>query len=246
MASKAPPSVRLIGVDCATVPARTGVAIGTLLNGRVEVETVIPPARDLDVAGAVAAALAGVDRAVVALDAPLGWPAALGAALTQHHPGDPITIHPDELFARATDRAIRARLGKAPLEVGADRIARTAVAALALLAAVRERTGLALPVHAAAGPLPAIAAAEVYPAALVAAGGERPRGGEATLLAKRALLAAAEPGALPRHAAALAVPDALDAALCVVAAADLALGRAVPPPPALRAAAAREGWIWAR
>jgi hypothetical protein len=237
----------LVGVDCATVPERTGVAIGRLRDGRLLLEAVHPPDRTLDVEGVLVAALATGDRAVLALDAPLGWPSALGDRLAGHQAGAPLRAAPATLFSRATDHAIRARLGKQPLEVGADRIARTAAAALDLLDRVRTRTGRPLPVAVGAAWEADAMALEVYPAALAAAGSPRPRGREAVAAAKVAVARMAFGPALTAHEPALAgSPDALDAALCVVAAADWVQGRAVPPPPGLLAVARREGWIWAR
>lgn len=237
----------LIGVDCATVPERTGVAIGRLHDGALRLEAVHPPDRALDVEGIVVAALAEAGKAVLALDAPLGWPSALGDQLASHRAGEPLPATPAALFSRATDHAIRARLGKQPLEVGADRIARTAVAALGLLDRVRARTRRTLPVAVDLEWAGDAAVLEVYPAALAAAGSLRPRGREAVGEAKVAVARAAFGPGFATHAQALAAsPDALDAALCVVAAADWVLGRAVPPPPDLRDAARREGWIWSR
>jgi len=237
----------LIGVDCATVPERTGVAIGRLLDDQLSLEAVHPPHRTLDVEGIVATALEGGGPAVLALDAPLGWPNALGDLLAGHHAGAPMPAAPAALFSRATDHAIRARLGKQPLEVGADRIARTAVAALDLLHRLRARTGRRLAVAVAATPHPDAIVIEVYPAALVAAGGHRPRGPVAMPDAKFALVQAGfGAGVAAHHATLTASPDALDAALCVLAAADWRRGRAVPPPPELARTVEREGWIWAR
>jgi hypothetical protein len=237
----------LIGVDCATVPERTGVAIGELRGDRLSLTAVHAPERTLDVDGIIATALASEGPAVLALDAPLGWPSALGDHLADHHAGKPIQATPAALFSRATDHAIRARLGKQPLEVGADRIARTAVAALALLDRLRGRTGRVLRVATAAAPDAEAIVIEVYPAALVAASGSRPRGQAAMTAAKTALIRDAFGPAVAAHATTMSTsPDALDAALCVLAAADWVRGRALPPPPALRGAAEREGWIWAR
>jgi len=237
----------LIGVDCATVPERTGVAIGRLHAGEVRLEAVYPPGRALDVEGLLVAALAGAGSAVLAFDAPLGWPIALGEHLARHRAGAPISATPAALFSRATDHAIRARLGKQPLEVGADRIARTAVAALGLLACVRARSGRSLPVAVTATPASDAVVIEVYPAALVAAGSPRPRGRTAVDAAKAALARASFGSGLTAHQPVLdASPDALDAALCVLAAADWVRGHAVPPPSELLEVARREGWIWAR
>ncbi len=239
------PHIRLIGVDCATVPDRTGVAVGQLTAGGLQLLAVHSPTRTLDVAGVVGEALGDHPDAILALDAPLGWPLALGAMLPHHHAGAVVEATPAALFSRATDHALHRRLGKQPLEVGADRIARTAVAALALLATVRAATGRSLPVATVTPYTGGAQAIEVYPAALVAADGHRVRGREAVAGAKLALAATALGDSLAPHlGVATAAGDALDAILCVVAAGHHAAGRTVPPPIGLAEAARREGWIW--
>jgi hypothetical protein len=85
------------------------------------------------------------DNVLIALDAPLGWPRALGACLQSHMAGAPLDSEANALFRRATDDEIKVRLSKRPLDVGADRIARTAVAALELLGALRRETGRPVP-----------------------------------------------------------------------------------------------------
>jgi hypothetical protein len=41
---------------------------------------------------------------LLAIDAPLGWPAAMGPTLSTHSAGDEITVAPNTMFRRATDR----------------------------------------------------------------------------------------------------------------------------------------------
>ncbi len=132
-------------------------------------------------------------------------------------------------------------MGKLPLEVGADRIARTAQAALRLLAAVRQRTGLVLPPPLRlplAGPG---AAVEVYPAAMRRGLPTDAQGGAglADYLTERLKMSR-------QTLAALEDPDTRDAVLCVLAGADVLAGRAIAPGPAERAVARRKGWIWCR
>ena len=76
--------------------------------------------------------------ALLAIDTPLGWPVRLGCALTNHRAGEPIAADADRLFRRDTDRFIKLKLGKTPLDVGADQIARTAHTALCLLNGLRQ------------------------------------------------------------------------------------------------------------
>jgi hypothetical protein len=241
-----PPST-LIGVDCATVPAKTGLARAVRDGAHWRLAEVRLGSRERPPAAVLSGWLAAAPDALVALDAPLGWPTALAAALATHRAGAGIDASADRLFARATDRDVRARFGKRPLEVGADLIARTALAALTLLTDVRARSGLALPLAWSHAPWRGAAAIEVYPAATllahgVAIGGYKTPGGAA-----RARVVAGWPEtiAIPEGVDLLALPaDAFDAVVALLAAADFAAGRAVGPED--RAEVEREGWMWVR
>jgi hypothetical protein len=61
-----------------------------------------------------------------AIDAPLGWPKPLAETLIDHRAGLPIETPANAMFRRTTDLFIQRKLKKTPLDVGADRIARTA------------------------------------------------------------------------------------------------------------------------
>ncbi|NBF41481.1 MAG: DUF429 domain-containing protein [Spirochaetes bacterium] len=223
--------IDILGIDCATDPRNTGIAHATLEVGSHGAaagsggggtagpaggpetrgpDTSKPVLRYLasgTAATSTAETLAGLltpgRPALIGLDAPLGWPAAMGRVLSGHRAGESVGLPANELFRRHTDRVVRERIGKQPLDVGADRIARTAVAALDLLAELRRLTGRALPVATrgtppappvpatrpasappgdasgtAEGPLTPDAALEVYPAGrLIALRGEGYRRG---------------------------------------------------------------------
>jgi len=240
------PAATVIGVDCATVPARVGLARARREGGgwRLTDAGVASPARPP--AEVLEAWLREDPRSMVALDAPLGWPADLGAALAPHRAGDPIAAPIATLFNRVTDRALQARLGKRPLEVGADRIARTAWSALDLLAQLRRATGRPIPLAWAPDTAELPAAIEVYPAGTLVAHrlrtrGKRHPGSEARAaidawLRARLELGDHDPATMPDHA--------LDALLCVAAGLDFLAGAALGPddPETAR----REGWIWVK
>jgi predicted nuclease with RNAse H fold len=143
------------------------------------------------------------------------------------------------MFSRLTDREIKNRLGKKPLEVGADRIARTALAALNLLEDIREATGRAIPLAwtqeeiKETKPWQAI---EVYPAATRLAHGTDGKGG--SLEGLEDLIDCSAISEIEEQ-----TPDAIDAIVCTLAAADFLLGRAVRPEDMQTAKI--EGWIWA-
>ncbi|MDX1547285.1 MAG: DUF429 domain-containing protein [Rhodothermales bacterium] len=242
-----PEGALVIGVDCATDPRRVGLARGVVEGESLRLMAATTGAA-VDPVDRIAGWMAEAPRTLLALDAPLGWPAPLADGLQGHRAGMPLAGAPNALFRRATDRSVHARLGKLPLEVGADRIARTAHAALALLSALRRRTGLALPLAWDPG-LEQASATEVYPAAtlracgLPASGYKRP----ADAAVRRAIL-----GGLHAHlsipagleATLLGNADVLDATACLLAGLDFLRGRSMPPPdPAM---ARREGWIWVR
>ena len=229
-------TILLLGIDCATQPAKTGIALGVVDEGRVCIRQCAVASRTRSAASMAVEWLAHADQVVIALDAPLGWPRPLAASLIGHRAGQGLPTEAQVLFARATDRAIRERLGKQPLEVGANLIARTAVAALALLDELRELTGRPIPLAWEVLEAEPWRAIEVYPAATRIAHGAPDRGGCLEGLGRALDCRAVEP-------AHLAKADAVDACVCVLAAADFLLGRSVPPDDLETAVV--EGWIWA-
>lgn len=122
---------RIIGVDCATEPRNVGLALAERGSAEASLVAVERGSSSTSLARRIAEWMGDGRDVLLALDAPLGWPSALGDALYGHGAGGAISEAPDRLFRRLTDRVVHDRVGKLPLEVGADRIARTAVAALA-------------------------------------------------------------------------------------------------------------------
>ena len=247
MAELIPPETRVIGIDCATNPKNVGLALCTIVDGRARIQEVTTgktwPAIDERVATWVAA------RALLAIDAPLGWPARLGESLHAHSAGAAFDDPPNAMFRRATDDAVAERLGKRPLDVGSDRIARTAHAALSFLARLRKRLDAAIELAWEPGPIESVAAIEVYPAGTLAAR-NLPRSGykgsaDAALSLRHELTT--EIGkrlSLNPHATEQMVhtDHALDAVLCVSAGLDFLASNVVPPEDL--SLAKREGWIW--
>jgi predicted RNase H-like nuclease len=130
--------------------------------------------------------------------------------------------------------------------VGADRIARTAYAALAILATLCVELGIPIPLAWTPADVANIAAIEVYPAATLVAhrirsiGYKKPAQTEERreiVAALRTKLTIGE--SVPDLATSA---DLVDAAVCVLAGADFLSGRAMNPED--RTLAEREGWIW--
>ncbi len=243
----APYDYTLIGIDCAAQPKNVGIAIGRIVDGVTSIEQLY--AGHPDPAGLVAESI--TSSALLAFDSPLGWPADLGARLAAHRAGDRLHGEPNDLFRRETDRFVKQAIGKQSLDVGADRIARTAHAALGLLADVRERTGLTIDVATTQRDSDETRCFEVYPAATLKAHAIDARGYKGSKpenqKARRKLIEALEPRLHIADALidlAIAKDDALDAAICCLAAADFVAGACFEPKnPDV---AAKEGWIWVR
>lgn len=239
--------ITIIGIDCATQPDKVGLALGQLTAAGVRLSSAAVAGDEKNLYATLQTWLTDNRRpSLLALDAPLGWPAAMGSALAHHRAGSPLDGNADDLFRRETDRFVQQTLGLRPMDVGADRIARTARAALEMLQRLRHDSGLAIPL-AWNLPLRETAAIEVYPAGTLAALGLPSRGYKgADPAARRRLLDRlsdrVEPG--ESRPALLASDHVFDAMLCVLAGADFLLGACrIPGDPEL---ARREGWIWIR
>ncbi|MFN2323013.1 MAG: DUF429 domain-containing protein [Trueperaceae bacterium] len=241
------PPTTILGVDCATLATKTGLARAVLEDGRWHLRDAFAGTRDAPPAAVLAAWLAEDPSALLALDAPLGWPVDLGDALDRARAGEPIAAPSERLFARATDHAVHARLGKMPLEVGAGWIARTARATLGLLDEVRRATGLPIPLAWDPTDLTTAAAIEVYPAATLIAHGHALPGYKVPGSPARIAIAQGWPKPLvvsPSLDLVALNTDVFDAIVCALAGADFVAGAA--PGPDDQELAQREGWIWVR
>lgn len=238
----------IVGIDCATQARKVGLALAHFDGQRASIEQVTT-GRSNPIVETVAAWIKGEGAVLLALDAPLGWPLALGQTLHEHQAGDSLPIEPNKMFRRLTDRVIRHEIGKQSLDVGADRIARTAHSALMLLQALRETTGEAITLawHP-SRPQSRIRAIEVYPAAtmrvyrITVPGYRRKDGRLSRQIALQHLKAYLD---FPTETALLEKnTDALDAAICVLASVDFLQGRALEPTD--MELVRKEGWIWVR
>ena len=239
----------IIGIDCATKPSKIGLALAHYDGRRAHLLECRPGGTDARPAITEWIQSAG-GPALLALDAPLGWPSALGAALNHHKAGDLLEGQPDILFSRETDRTVWREVGKRPLEVGANLIARTAHSALTLLRDVRGQTGLAINLAWSPERPEQVTAIEVYPAATLAAlhpnqvrYGHPPADRESTL---GSLLQAfpSISGVETHRQMLLKNEHVFDAFVCVLAGLDFLEGRAQRPNDL--ELARREGWIWVR
>jgi hypothetical protein len=244
-------SILVVGLDAASNWRNFGYALGRYVTGqRITVEAAgilgdrhSPRAIDEIL---VPALLSG-PKALIAIDSPLGWPAALGESLAGHAAGAALDVPKDVLFRRCTDGAVRRNTGKIPLEVGAEKIARAAHSALAVLQCLREATGQAIPM-AWSPSVAAIEAIEVYPAATLVVRGLLEPGYKLaeSVVARQRMVRKLGTEITGLGEFASAQDDVFDACLCLLAGKDFLDGRAVPPTSEQLPSARKEGWIWAR
>ncbi len=238
----------IIGIDCATQPEKMGLARAMRAASGYRVTELTVGDRDRHPVEIVLDWIGTEHSALLALDAPLGWPASLGRELARHSAGHPIMVPGELLFRRLTDRVVTERIGKMPLEVGADRIARTAHAALLFLDHVAKGLREAIPLAWATPFHSRVAAIEVYPAATLIARGGSVRGyKKAEAYEERARLADVLSASCDCDAVrdvAIGSEHCLDALACVVAGIDFIEGQCVAPQQ--QDVAEREGWIWFR
>ena len=249
-------SVRLVGLDAASQRSKFGYALGQLdaESGRVTVEQagLLEDAGDL-ICDQIVQFISGGERALIAIDAPLGWPDGLKQLLHGHDAGmaPPEKLEKHDTFRRHTEKVVRDV--KVPLEVAADRIARATFEALCVLNELRTLSQLKLPL-AWCPEFKGAASIEVYPGATLAARklakapykarDEASGRQQITDSIVREGLVATLPGEANRRA--LQNADVLDAILCMVAARDFLMGECQPPDDAYLDQARREGWIWVR
>lgn len=237
----------IVGVDCATQPQNVGLALAVADKEGPILEEVRVGHRGESISEIVFAWIKNRPRALLALDAPLGWPAFLGEVLIEHTAGEPITRKGDEIFARDTEHYMADIVKKRPFEVGANLIARTAHASLALLHELRGMTRQQIPLAWHSNFKERFAVIEVYPAATLAVRGipftnykkSQQRAAREEIISeleKHIIIDSAAQSAMVERA------DALDAAVCALAATDFLVGNAIPPRD--QDLARKEGWIW--
>jgi predicted RNase H-like nuclease len=243
-------STNIIGIDCATEDKNTGLALGILADKRLTIKRV-SCGKNKSAVDQIIDWLSEGKPALIALDAPLGWPIALAQKLNRHTAGNPITLiteEIDQMFSRDTDRMVREKIGKKPLEVGAAPIARTAFHALKLLQVLRDKTKLDIPLAWEMGRISETCAIEVYPAATLTARGVndsryKGKGKRDRRLEVINQICNYLELAVPQNQL-LSNADITDAVICVLAGADFLMGNCIPltdfP------TACKEGWIWVK
>lgn len=242
-------TITVIGIDCAAQPKNVGLALGAWKSGRKTISESAAARTWPEIVSIIQTWVSG--PTLLALDAPLGWPTPFGSALRGHTAGEAIAREANQLFRRHTDDAIHAALKKRPLDVGADRIARTALAALRLLGDVREDLNQPIPLCWAPGKLRRTEAIEVYPAATLKVRGfvhTGYKGSDPKARSARVSIARKLSDEFKIDSAAIkqgrGSDHLLDAVVCVAAGFDFLDGKCLKPEN--QSKVEREGWIWVR
>jgi predicted nuclease with RNAse H fold len=235
-------AVKVLGIDLAAQPERTGVVVLEVVADR----PALLPVRDRASDDALVELAATVD--FVGVDAPLGWPVNFVAAISAHERLEPWLgkVDRSELCFRRTDEHVRERTGRWPLSVSADKLGIVAMrCALLQERFAAEAWGGQRQPRNGSGRL-----VETYPAGALHVWGlprDGYKGGEERARAVRTVIvdglqALADLGEL--REAAIVSDDTLDAVVSALAAWMAASGRTIAPEGEETARlAAVEGWI---
>lgn len=245
--------IDIIGVDCSTNRSKLGIARGVLTDGILSVtEVVTGQSNHIQT---ISSWIKNSPRTLLAFDAPLGWPQAMGLNLVGHKAGELINVEPNSMFRRHTDRFLKQKLDKQSLDVGSNLIARTALDALKLIDSIRQETGNEIPLAWSPQFLDRCAVIEVYPAATLEARGIDSKGYKKTspekpsqLKHRREILGFLGGEIQFECDAEMVVrtDDNLDAVLCLLAAADFLSDKAYKPSAEMQQTAEKESWIWVK
>ena len=244
----------IIGIDCSTNKKEAGLALAHSNSTGCVIQCVLTGDKAKPSIPKFLAVQIKDDNnpVLLALDSPLGWPDGLRGGLADHSAGAPLTIEPNRMFRRLTDKFVKKRTGKTPLDIGANWIARTAHWTLSLLEETRTSRHK-IPLVWKQGQISGVKAIEVYPATvLISLGLETKeikgyKSGESGKGARKKIL-----DKLKKHIrfeskdeqSLLSNDDMLDAVLCVQAGQDFLCGKCVDPPKESKSIVRKEGWIW--
>ena len=247
-------SITIIGVDCATQSNKVGLALGSISNGLLSIDKAMKVGKSGSIADVVSSWIKenSTTKTLIAMDSPLGWPIKLGEELIGHKAGASLSTEAHQMFRRRTDFFIKEQANKQSLDVGADRIARTAHAALRLIDEIKEQVGMSIPLAWNSELTHPISVIEVYPAVTLKScqllpatsykkESNKERGQIFDGLSKLMDLSKVDKQLI------IDDDDMLDAVVCVLAGYHFINDESAGPATEEdRALAGKEGWIWAK
>jgi len=246
--------ITIIGVDCATQSNKVGLALGSMSNGLLTIDKAMKVGKSGSIANVVSSWIREnrTTKTLIAMDSPLGWPIKLGEELIGHTAGSSLSTEAHQMFRRRTDFFIKEQANKQSLDVGADRIARTAHAALRLIDEIKEQVGVPIPLAWNSELRHPISVIEVYPAVTLKSCQLLPVTSykkESNKEREQVFDGLSEFMALSDvdKQSIIDDDDILDAMVCVLAGSHFINEESVGPVTAKdRALAEKEGWIWAK
>lgn len=189
------------------------------------------------------------EQAILAIDAPLGWPTSFRQVLNTHCAGRPLDIDPILFFKRKTDLDIRERFKKNPLEISADRIARTAFFTLERIGQIERNLESELQLLWSMEELKHYGMMEVYPAATLLANSFPIKGYKKDNTAAREKLyeGLKKNYNFTNHKGQdlTAIEHDFDAFVCCLACVDFIEGKCQAPD-SIDQEIIEEGWIWVK
>jgi hypothetical protein len=247
-------SVTIIGVDCATQSNKVGLALGSMSKGLLTIDKAMKLGKSGSIANVVSSWIRenSTTKTLIAMDSPLGWPIKLGEELIAHTAGSSLSTEAHQMFRRRTDFFIKEQANKQSLDVGADRIARTAHAALRLIDEIKEQVGMSIPLAWNSELRHPISVIEVYPAVTLKSCQLLPAMSykkESNGAREQIVDGLSEFMTLPAgdKQSIIDDDDILDAVACVLAGSHFINNESVGPATSEdRALAEKEGWIWAK
>lgn len=240
--------INVIGMDCATDPKKVGLAMGVYRNHGISLLETKFGSDGNSIAEIIADWIKTDDKVIFAIDAPLGWPKDLGDSLSNHLAGQTLSVDSNLLFRRETDRFVKKILGKQPLDVGADRIARTAHAALKIIGELQLAINKKITMAWSPEKLDSFSVIEVYPAATLQCygirnseykkNGQKDEREDILKGLEKVMKIQCEMRQMIQSA------DVLDSAVCLLSARDFLNGDVYFPNDIDKAK--KEGWIWVK
>lgn len=248
--------IKIIGIDCSANPEKVGIACGLFKQQKTEILKAPQLGNpDKPIAQTISELISPNETVLIAIDAPLGWPKKLGSTLVNHCAGKSLNIDPNELFRRTTDKCVIQEIKKRPLDVGADRIARTAHSALKIIEELRKQKKLKeIPLAWKHELESRISVIEVYPGATLEAHGitsTKYKKKEQTASRKKIIEKIQDDKSLEITCDLKNIEendDLLDAVICVWAAHDFLIDDVIKPEDIKidLEIARKEGWIWVK
>jgi predicted nuclease with RNAse H fold len=240
--------ISIIGVDCATEKKKVAIGYGIFSGDKPILKKVVISEGKEEPVDVICKLVKKVKPVLFAFDAPLGWPKEMAHILTEHKAGEPIYVDANSLFNRETELFIKKVIGKKPLEIGADRIARTTKWTLDLIDALRKKLGYDIPISWDHNEILPASVIEVYPAATLLSrninikGYKSKNNSESRIQILKKLESYIKIDEDKKKI--IETSHKLDAVICVLAASDYLRGDCIPPPEEL--SVEKEGWIWIR